>query len=71
MSEENKRLYSVKAVMEYLDISRTTLYKLISSGQLLPIKLGKSVKFDTADIDLFIDKKKGKTNEIIRRTKSK
>lgn len=59
MIEENKRLYSVKAIMEYLDISRTTLYNLINSGQLSPIKLGKSVKFDKADIDSFIDKKKG------------
>lgn len=58
MSEDKKRLYSVKDAIEYLSISKATLYNLINDNQLLPIKIGKSTRFDKIDLDLFIDKKK-------------
>jgi excisionase family DNA binding protein len=50
-----KQLLSVADVCEVLDVSRTTLYRLKSSGKLPRcIKLGRSVKYRRDEIEAWI-----------------
>ncbi|MNU10194.1 Helix-turn-helix domain protein [compost metagenome] len=52
MAPEN--LLTVQQVMEKLQLSRATIYRLIDQGKLVPRKIGKSVRFIESDVDAFI-----------------
>ncbi len=59
MAKEDRRLFTVKEAMEYLRISRPTLYRLINQGKLKPVKIGKRTLLDKADLDRLIEESKG------------
>ncbi len=49
------KLHSEREAREYLGgISRTTLYREVRAGRLRPVKVGRRVLFDVADLDAYI-----------------
>lgn len=42
------RLWTVKDLMTFAGISRTTIWRLMKSGQLSSTRIGKSIRFDPA-----------------------
>jgi excisionase family DNA binding protein len=51
-----KAAYSVNETLDVLSIGRTSLYKLVNSGDLRPAKLGKKTLFYAPDIAAFLTK---------------
>lgn len=45
------RLLKVADVQHLLSISRGTVYKLVASGALKPVKIGRSVRFKEVDVE--------------------
>ena len=43
-----------KEVMDYLKVSRTTIYDWLYAGKIKAYKIGKSVRFKRSDIEAFI-----------------
>jgi excisionase family DNA binding protein len=52
------KLLTVSDLMDSLRISRPTLYRLLKSRQLIPVRIGKRTLFDPADIRAFIEASK-------------
>jgi len=52
---ELQELNTIKDVCIYFKISRVTLWKLIKSGILVPIKIGKSKRFRKEDIEKYLE----------------
>ena len=50
-------LFTLKETMEYLKLSRSTLYKLMEKGEIKGVKIGKVWRFKKTDIDAFISRK--------------
>lgn len=46
----NSALFGMKPTMLFLDTSRASIYRLIASGVLSPVKVGHSVKFRLGDL---------------------
>jgi excisionase family DNA binding protein len=59
MADTLDRLMTVEDVMENLRISRPTLYRLLKSHRLVPVRIGKRTLFDPKDIKAFVDAAKG------------
>ena len=51
-------LWTIKQVSAALQLSERTIYNLVKSGELRPIHIGSSLRFDPADIDILVAKKK-------------
>jgi excisionase family DNA binding protein len=49
-----QRLVSVGAAAEYLGVSRATVERLVSRGQLPVVKVGAATRYDVEDLDGFI-----------------
>ena len=49
------KLYTIKEVMEVLKISKANLYRLISNGDIQPLKLGGRTLFAESELDRFIE----------------
>ena len=49
-------LLSINEVGELLGISRPTVYALIRRGELVPIRVGKRIRFDQADIRAYLER---------------
>lgn len=47
-------LLTFKEVMDYLKVSRTTIYDWLNAGKIKAYKIGKSVRFKRSDIEAFI-----------------
>jgi len=63
MSEQPKRLLSVKESAYYIDLSPRTLYNRIAPGSkdpfpIKPVRQGKRISFDIRDLDAWIDRLK-------------
>jgi excisionase family DNA binding protein len=58
MTEAINTLLTVEDVMANLRISRPTLYRLLKSGHLIPVRIGKRTLFDPADIRAFVEASK-------------
>lgn len=56
--EENPEilLLDLRAVLKKLSISRSLAYTLISQGALRPVRIGRSIRFRRADIEIFVEK---------------
>ncbi len=55
-----EKLLTVQDLMDTLRISRPTLYRMLKTGRLKPVRIGKRTLFDPADIrGLIQDAKKG------------
>ena len=52
MSE--KPLMTVKEVMEYLSISRTTLYRIMQDGEIRSYKVKGSLRFKIEDVEEYL-----------------
>jgi len=50
-----KLTYSVPEVCEALQISRTTLWKLVRSRRLKPVRIGRRVLFSLKAVDEFLN----------------
>jgi excisionase family DNA binding protein len=52
--ERRQRLVPVVAAAEYLGVSRATIERLVSRGQLPVVKVGACTRYDIEDLDGFI-----------------
>ena len=52
--ENLERLYTVKELMELLQVEKLTIYNYIKGGQLNGIKIGKSWRFTETEIQRFL-----------------
>ena len=50
-----KLTYSIPEVCEVLQISRTTLWKLVRSRKLKPVRIGRRVLFSMKSLDDFLN----------------
>jgi excisionase family DNA binding protein len=48
-------LYSIKEVAAYLQVSTTTVYRLIRDGALRGVRVGQSVRFTRGNIQEFLE----------------
>lgn len=53
------KLLTVKEVCDRLAISDATLYRLINKGEIPTVKIGRSLRFDPADVAAYIERCKG------------
>lgn len=56
-----RRLYNSRLASHYLGICERKLWELSNSGSLKTVRIGRSVRFDIADLDSFIMQMKGVT----------
>ena len=47
-------LLTFDAAAEMLGIGRTSLYRLVWAGRLTPVRIGRSVRFSFAQLELFV-----------------
>jgi excisionase family DNA binding protein len=73
MADTIDKLLTVEEVMANLRISRPTLYRLLKSEKLIPVRIGKRTLFDVQDIKAFVEASKGKpdTSKAEKPTKQK
>ena len=57
MNNGHRRLLSVQETANYLSISPRSIYNNLSAGKfpIQPLKLGRSVRFDIRDLDLYVE----------------
>jgi excisionase family DNA binding protein len=65
MNNSLEKLLTVEEVMTLLRISRPTLYRLLKSKALGPVRIGKRTLFDPADIRAFVE---GSKQEAVPKT---
>jgi len=58
VTERIEKLMTVQDLMDTLRISRPTLYRMLKSGRLRPVRIGKRTLFDPADIRELIEEAK-------------
>ena len=56
MQVDRTRVYKVSAVAEALDLSRSTVYRAIESGELDALRIGKSVRIPGTALAAWLDK---------------
>lgn len=54
--QQDEALYTFKEAMGYLRVSRSTLYRLMWSGQLTGSKIGSTWRFDRAHLRALVGK---------------
>lgn len=59
MDQEFKRLFSPREIAQYLAVSPKTIYKWAFYRKIPVVKLGKALRFDRAEIDRWIEERKG------------
>jgi excisionase family DNA binding protein len=62
----NERLYTIKEVIEVLKVSQATVYRMMYSGRLPRVKIGKSVRIPVSAVEAVI---KENTQSIMVKTK--
>lgn len=55
---DGEQLRNVPETGERLRVSRATVYRLMSSGQLKPVRIGRCVRIPQSEIDAYIDRLK-------------
>ncbi len=53
-------ILDLKQFMEYLNVGRTTAYKLLQSGEIEIFRIGKVYKIPRTSVDEYIEKKRHK-----------
>lgn len=53
---EDVRLLKVKEVMEVLRLSRSTVYRMIASGELAVIRIGRSIRISEETISKYFER---------------
>ena len=49
-------LVSVAQTLNLLGIGRTSLYELMASGEVVPVRIGRSVRFVLKDLEAFVER---------------
>jgi excisionase family DNA binding protein len=62
MTETEPRLLTVEETMSLLRISKPTLYRLVSTGQLIATRIGGRTLFDLKDLNDFVERSKAPEN---------
>lgn len=57
----SSNLLNMKQVAQKLGVSERTIYRLMEEEELHPFKMGKSWKFEQADIDAYIERLRQET----------
>lgn len=64
MSKNEIRLLKIEQVMEILQLSRTTIYHMLDSGEIPFLKIGeRSVRIKESDLNDYIESQKAKAAE--------
>lgn len=61
------KLLNIKQVMEMLDTSERTLFRIIKHGELTGFKVGREWRFDEEDITAFIARQREKAREQVEK----
>lgn len=62
-----EKIFSVKDIQDMLHISERTIFRHIREGELKGFKTGREWRFEQKDIDAFIEVRRQKAEEDIRR----
>ena len=57
LMEKSPRLMSIPTVAETLDVSRSTVYRMINDGDLLAVTVRSFKRVSVASVERFIDKR--------------
>jgi putative molybdopterin biosynthesis protein len=57
---QQEEILTTKEVMEYLKVTRPTVFKLIKTGQLKAAKVGRDYRIYKSDVDNFLEKASNK-----------
>ena len=55
--EASPAVLDIRQTARYLAVSMDTLYKLVRSGEMPHVRIGKSIRFRPADVDRFLDER--------------
>jgi len=56
MLKEPGKLLTVQDVLRWLNISRTTLWRLVKNGEIGSVLVGKQIRFEQDQVEAFIQK---------------
>jgi predicted DNA-binding transcriptional regulator AlpA len=62
-SEPEKTLLTIRDVMAWLQMSRSSVWRLIKRGELTPVYLNRQPRFLTADVEDMISRNRGGGSE--------
>ena len=65
-----QRLVNTRQAARYLGISPRSLWSLYNRGELPTVRLGRSVRFDVDDLDIWIRHTKTQASKTSRRKKN-
>lgn len=63
MKTDKKRLVGVEWVAERLELGRSTVYKMAASGEIPAVRLGRRVRFDREQVELWLQHEMSKAME--------
>ncbi len=58
MKQEQETLITIKDVTKLLNISRTTVYRLLEKGDIPSYKIGNQLRFKLSEIEAYIEASK-------------
>lgn len=61
------QLLNIKQVMEMLDVSERTLFRIIKHGELTGFKVGREWRFDEEDITTYIANQRAKAQAQVEK----
>lgn len=56
------RLAKMSDAVQYTSFSRSTIYRAIEAGDLVPLKFGHAIRFEYPELDRWIDVKSNNTH---------
>ena len=63
MADKPKKIMGIEGLSKYLDVSKSTLYKLAQEGKVPGQKVGKHWRFRKETVDKWLDEGANKTEE--------
>jgi excisionase family DNA binding protein len=60
MQQITKRIYNTNESAQYIGLGKRTFQERVAANEIASIKIGRSIRFDIADLDAFIEKHKRK-----------
>ncbi len=61
---QKEEILTTKEVMEYLKVTRPTVFKLIKQGKLKAAKVARDYRFYKADVDRFLEEASNKESSL-------
>ena len=59
----SRELLNIKQVRDMLHLSERTIFRLIKSGDLSGLKVGREWRFEQSDIDTYLDRQREKARQ--------